>query len=118
MIYDEKGYTYLDIPLIIWGGDSFKITIWYAGKNPMFDNHQKFDIELLDNGETIFPRGLTYFSTPRFMYFDKPEELVKLAIECFTIAPGDTDPNYFDNYSDVQWQWLRSIRWYDMMGVQ
>lgn len=111
--YDDESYTYSSNPLIIWKDAQFKITIWYAGPpndfygKPDSDRH-KFDCQLEDSGEIIFNRSDTWFSVPKWRYFDEPEEIVRIALDLFTVAPDDTDQEHFDDYTPKQIEWLNS----------
>lgn len=108
LTYNEEGYTYLYEPLIKWWEDNYQITIWYAGTG-MWSHLQKFDCQLAVGDTIIFEKGDTYFQCPNWIYFDKPEELVRIAIELFTIKPEDTDADYFDSYKPEQLVWLQTV---------
>lgn len=66
--------------------------------------HRRIDAELRQGGEVIFPRGATYCAVNRWTSIDglAAKELV---MSLFAMKPGDTDPDYFDGYTQRQLEW-------------
>lgn len=61
------------------------------------------DCELRQGGKVIFARGDTWCAMPGCIDGIEAKELVT---SCFTIKPGDTDPEYFASYTPDQLAWV------------
>lgn len=87
------------------------MTAWDAGMMP--PNHTKLDCELRwkpktagrhDKSEVIFPRGATYCGVPGHQTIDG-KAARELVCSLFAMKSGDTDPDYFESYTDRQMEW-------------
>jgi hypothetical protein len=88
---------------------------------------QRIDVEVRHAGRTIFPRGLLYCGTPQSggMSVDgaRARELV---LSLVAMKPGDTDDEYFADYTPEQLTWSQrfgeevylklSFRYHDKNG--
>lgn len=92
-------------PMRVWtdpDGNGFKVEMF---DSPERDNYGKWLVpyRLSHNGETIFEE--TLHASPMHST-DGAETLA--AIICFcSLRPGDTDPEYFADYSERQLAWCR-----------
>jgi hypothetical protein len=75
----------------------------YGGSN----THTRIDTEMRCNGEVIFAKGDTYCGIPGHKSIDGKE-----ARECvtslFCMKPGDTDADYFADYTEEQLEWVNT----------
>jgi hypothetical protein len=63
--------------------------------------HSRIDVEVRIGGKTIFPRGATWCGMPRGTTLDGIEAK-ELVLSLVAMRPGDTDDDYFDNYTPEQ----------------
>ncbi len=77
--------------------------LWEYPKN-LHDSHSYIDIEVRHGGKVIFPRGQLYCGVNAWTATDgiKAKELVMSTV---AMKPGDTEEEYFKNYTPEQWAW-------------
>src|ERR1700743_176418 len=65
------------------------------------DSHTYIDIEVRFQGSVIFPKGNLYVGIPNGTTIDGiyAKDAV---LACVAMRPGDTDPDYFDDYTPAQ----------------
>ncbi len=88
---------FMDEPLII-------INAWEGGVN--FNGGTRIDVEVKQGGNVIFRRGDTWCGTPAYggMSLDG-KEAKELVLSLVAMKPGDTDAEYFENYTNEQIEW-------------
>ncbi len=87
-----------------WERDGFRVRLWPIGRHPV-SNKMRILFELRDNGKLIF-KGNHFFS-PRPYNCD---ETVMELLGFLTLQPGDTDDEYFKDYTPEQFSWCTSAR--------
>jgi hypothetical protein len=92
-------------PMRVWtdpDGNGFKVEMF---DSPERDRHGKWKVPYRfgHNGEAIFDGTLG--ASPMHAT-DGPETLAAILTFC-SLQPGDTDPDYFDDYSERQLAWCR-----------
>lgn len=63
--------------------------------------HTTIDLELLANGKVLWSRGSTTVGTPAHVSIDGPEAKA-LALSLFELKSGDTDADFFADYTPAQ----------------
>lgn len=81
--------------------DGYRLQLWDTGKHmgsgPQFRAHYRLTSP---DGEVLF-EGSDYGSSP--MDAIDSDETVRGIINFLTLSPGDTDSDYFSNYTEAQW---------------
>ena len=77
------------------------LSTWAAGERV------GLDIEVRSNGRTIFRRGQLYVGLAPDMTTDGPEAR-SLVLSAVAMVPGDTDEEYFENYTPAQREWAEA----------
>lgn len=89
-------------------GGTAIMTAWDAGMMP--PNHTKLDCELrwkpkgAKVSELLFPRGATWCGIPGHQTVDG-DDAKECVMSLFAMKSGDTDPDYFESYTDEQMNW-------------
>jgi hypothetical protein len=81
------------------------IVAWEGGRQE--PNHTRIDCELRQNGEIVFPRGVTYCGVPAGTVLDG-NEAKEAVVSTLAMRPGDTDDDYFDPYTPEQREWAET----------
>ncbi len=78
----------------------------YDGKHTGRYGHSRVEIEVRQAGKVIFPRGSLYVGIPFHASIDglSAKEAV---MACVAMKPGDTDAEYFADYSPAQLEWAK-----------
>jgi hypothetical protein len=66
--------------------------------------HNGIEVEVRHAGKTIFPRGQLYCGTSRYVAVDSIAAR-ELVLSLVAMRPGDTDSDYFADYSADQLDW-------------
>ncbi len=68
----------------------------------------RIDVVVRHNGRTVFPRGAIWCGTPSMpgegWSLDGPR-VRELVLSLVAMKPGDTDEEYFADYTDAQREW-------------
>lgn len=71
--------------------------------------HGGIDIEVRQGGKVIFERGFLYCGVSFFAGHSIDGKAAKEAVlSAVAMKPGDTDPDYFDGYTEAQLEWARA----------
>jgi hypothetical protein len=71
------------------------------------DSHNRVDIEVRHDGEVIFPLGQLYVGIPKSGGHSTDGTYSKEAVlSCVAMKPGDTDAEYFVDYTPAQLDWI------------
>ena len=70
-------------------------------------NHTRIDCQLLWNGKEVFPRGSMWAGVPSHQSIDG-DAAKELATSLFCMKPGDTDAEFFANYTPEQIEWVNA----------
>lgn len=83
-------------------GPSFTLCLYYLG-------HEKIGYELLmrENGKSVVLFSAADFR-PSPMHSVDGDDAVKALMSFLTLRPGDTDREYFDNYSPEQMEYCQA----------
>lgn len=88
--------TYRDEPMIV-------IRAWEIGfQEP---NHTRLDVEVKQGGKVIFEKGFLYCGIPSQESIDG-DAAKECVLSLVAMAPGDTDREYFENYTPEQLEWV------------
>lgn len=85
-----------------WENSGFKLHMWYRGMDPRRDFRVRMAYEFYDGDELIFA-GDDFYPSPLF-YFDSDESVAAL-LAFLAVRPGDTDDQYFKDYTPRQLAW-------------
>lgn len=69
--------------------------------------HTTIELELRFAGKTLWPRGSTTVGTPAHVSVDG-DEAKALALSLFELKPGDTDAEFFADYTPEQLDFVRT----------
>ena len=87
-------------------GYSFiRINAFDALRPSMGPNHNAIEVEVCHKGKVIFPRGQLHCGLPANHATDG-KHAKELVMSLVAMAPGDTDPDYFANYTTAQLCWV------------
>lgn len=79
----------------------------YDGPRGTFSatGHSRIDVEVRQGGRVVFPRGALYCGVPSNTTTDgiAARELV---LSLVSMRPGDTDEEYFGDYTEEQLSWV------------
>lgn len=89
----------------VWSKDGFTLTLEW--QNKFRDGRQWASYELKD-GDTVLFSGNDLAPAPGFELSHRV--VVSDVIGFLTLKKGDTDPEFFDNYTPDQMEWTRSDR--------
>lgn len=76
----------------------------YDGNAPMSATHHRIEVEVRQAGNTIFERGQLYCGLPTHRCIDSLEAK-ELVLSLVAMQPGDTDSDYFVEYTSDQLDW-------------
>lgn len=96
-----------------WEQDGFRVELLPFGRHPV-SNKMRISFELRDNGKLIF-KGDEFFLSP--MYQFNQDEAVMELLGFLTLQPGDTDDEYFKDYTPEQLEWCKSSRADDLRYI-
>lgn len=68
-------------------------------------SHNQIDVEVRQGGRVVFPRGALYCGLPSFRSVDGPHAR-ELVLSLVAMKPGDTDDDFFANYTPEQLAWV------------
>ena len=71
---------------------------WQSG------NHTKIDVEVRQGGKVVFPRGTLYCGIPGHSSIDG-NYAKEAVLSLVAMKPGDTDREYFADYTPEQLEW-------------
>ena len=74
-----------------------------AGRGGM-GSHNRIEVEVRQGGRVVFPRGQLYCGLPTFKSIDGPDAR-ELVLSLVAMRPGDTDADYFADYTSEQLAW-------------
>lgn len=77
----------------------------YAGPRM---THTGVDLEVRLNGREVFARGALYIGIPGHQSIDG-QDAKRCALSCVAMKPGDTDADYFKDYSAEQLDFARAL---------
>src|SRR3954470_2205102 len=78
-----------------------------AFDRPCFDRTWSIDVEVRQGGKVIFPRGQLYCGSA--VQSNEPQDgdaAKELVMSLVAMAPGDTDKEYFSDYTPEQLEWV------------
>lgn len=73
---------------------------------PQSPNHRRIDVEVKQGSKVVFPLGVLYCGLPRSRD-PRSVHAKELVMALVAMKPGDTDPDYFDDYTPEQLAWAR-----------
>lgn len=76
-----------------------------AGKE--FRSHARVNIEVKVGGEVLFPMGQLYVGV-NFMHATNGNFAKNLVCECLALKPGDTDADFFADYTPKQLAFVKA----------
>jgi hypothetical protein len=90
----------------VWRRDGFTLKLWDTHR---VDGYRKTILayKLFDQGRLIF-KGEDFHCSP--LHAIDSLETVEALLAFLTLRPGDTDPEYFANYTPQQLAWSRGSR--------
>lgn len=72
------------------------------------DAYPRLDVEVRQGGKVVFPKGQLYCGLPHYGTPSSDGDYARrLVCDLVGMAPGDTDPDYFEGYSEAQRAWAR-----------
>lgn len=83
------------------GGKACQIYALDANHTDFQSGHMRIDVEVWHDGACVFPRGATYCAVPRGTSIDGVDAR-ELVLSLVAIKPGDTDDEYFSQYTPAQ----------------
>lgn len=86
--------------LTVWKEESFRLELFDFW--PQNDGRQRLAYRFLDGGELIF-RGSDFGPSPLHV-IDSKETIASL-LSFLSLCPGDTDSEYFQDYTQRQLEW-------------
>jgi len=75
-----------------------------AGRGGVGGSHNQIEVEVRQGGLVVFPRGQLYCGLPTFKSIDGPDAR-ELVLSLVAMKPGDTDADYFADYTPEQLAW-------------
>ena len=84
-----------------WDFDQVTVEMWYSHKS--HDGRDRLAYRLLDEGKVIF-EGDEFGPSPSFAW-DSDDSVMAL-LSFLTLQPGDTDEEYFQDYTPEQLEWI------------
>lgn len=95
-------------------GKPYRLEMWYLGTYPLEWGRVRVGYRFHHGEELIF-EGDEYSPSPS-MVFDGDESVAGL-LGFFGVRPGDTDPEYFEDYTERQLEWVArhadTLLWYE-----
>jgi hypothetical protein len=88
-------------PLLTWEREGFRLSVWYDGYDSFWRDRVRLAYRLWDGDALIFEDN--DFGTP--LASDDPRNIAAL-LGFLSQRPGDTDPEYFERYTDAQRVWM------------
>ena len=70
--------------------------------------HTYVDLHVRMKGEDVFPRGSLWVGIPSHASIDG-KYAQEAALSCVCMKPGDTDADYFKDYTDAQREFAESL---------
>jgi hypothetical protein len=92
--------------LKIWRKDGFRLTTWDTGRRD-YRGQTKIGYRFCDGGKVIFT-GEDFCASP--LHADDSPESVHALLGFLSCQPGDTDAEYFKDYTPAQMAWAQSYR--------
>lgn len=89
-----------------WEADGFKLETWDTHRTD-WRGQTRIGYTLTDNGAEVFS-GTDFSGSP--MHADDADETVAALLSFLSLKPGDTDREYFDDYTPEQMAWVESGR--------
>lgn len=89
-----------------WRKSGFTLRLWDTGKRD-WRGQTKLDYELKDGRKVVFA-GDDFAGSP--MHADDSRETVAALLGFLTLKPGDTDADYFEQYTPEQLAWCQGAR--------
>lgn len=90
----------------IWRKNGFRLTMWDTGRRD-HRGQAKIGYRFCDRGKLIFT-GEDFCASP--LHADDSRESVYALLGFLSCRPGDTDAEYFKEYTPDQMAWARSYR--------
>jgi hypothetical protein len=78
----------------------------YDNNARLHGSHSRVDIEVRQGGKVIFPLGQLYVGIPGGHSTDGTYAM-NAVLDCVAMKPGDTDAEYFIDYTIAQLDWAR-----------
>ena len=73
------------------------------------DAYPRLDVEVRQGGKVVFPAGQLYCGLPRYGTHSSDGGYARrLVCDLVGMVPGDTDADYFEDYSAEQLAWARA----------
>lgn len=89
-----------------WRWNGFRVDLWDTGTRD-WRGQTRLAYRLRDRGETIFA-GEDFCGSP--MHADDSLDTIAALLGFLTLKPGDTDPEFFAEYTERQLDWVQSGR--------
>lgn len=77
----------------------------FEGRGRVGGSHNQIEVEVRQGGRVVFPRGQLYCGLPTFKSIDGPDAR-ELVLSLVAMRPGDTDAEYFADYTPEQLAWV------------
>jgi hypothetical protein len=87
-----------------WRRDGFKLEMYDDGINWQHHGRTRIAYRFWHNGTLIF-EGTDFTCSP--MHADDSNESVAALLSFLSLKPGDTDREYFEDYTPEQMEWCR-----------
>lgn len=85
------------------------IKTWEGERSLGNPYHMRIDVEVRHKGKVVFPKGATYCGLPRMHSWSRTGNHAKeLVMSLVAMKPGDTDPDYFNEYTEEQLAWVKA----------
>lgn len=100
-----------------WAQDGFVCRIYRTkdtGRDYYTDNRFYYTYEVEDTEQGVM---FTNSFSPSPMYNQKRMPIIYTALGFALLAPGDTDAEYFENFTSEQLAWLESPRLWDLQYI-
>jgi len=98
----------------IWRQNGFTLRLWDTNSQD-YRGQTRLDYELKDGRRIIFSGGDFCGSPP---YADDSRPTIACLLSFLILQPGDTDKEYFEDYTPLQLDWCQSARRDELVSIQ
>jgi len=86
-------------------GKRLTVRAFESSKQQYISPHTRLDLEARYDGKVLFPLGALYIGVPSHHSIDS-DAAKRSALGCFALKPGDTDADFFEDYTREQLAWV------------